>query len=362
MTNRFFVLLALLVLSGQVFALEIDERLTLRILNISDSKKTLLINRGTEDGLVEGNHAKFFVSAGVVARGVCVKVSPSRSVWSIYRLVNADFITKDTVMNLKAAAPVKISQDETRMVVQEDIPTQVNANDPASLGIPLAEGAQDLAPGTIEGTEQISREELAALRAMGPGNLRDRNLEVWFGLNFSSLSSRTDSGSSGSEFDGGDVQSQFTLGGEYYFKDERQWWARFSPFGFVTNQRKGALSFAGQESNESVTEFGGGLNWHPWDVPSVVNEFIPFFNFSLGFGNAVSNVTASNGDDIEARGSTFSRSIGGGLKFYTQRGFGARLVLDYYLRDDKLKEQNGNISWTRTNVGPRLWVGLGYRW
>lgn len=369
MMARSLIFLCFLVMSFQARALEIDERLTLRILKISDTRKTLLINRGTEDGLVEGNHAKFFVSAGVVARGVCIKVSPSRSVWSIYRLVNADFIVQDTVMNLKIAAPVKISQDETRMVVEEDVPVQVGNGDPATLGIPLADGANDLAPGMVEGVEQISREELAALRAMGSGNLRERNWELWLGLNFSSLSSKTDSGNAAAgEFTGGDVQSTFTLGGEYYFKDEREWWARFSPFGFVSNQRKGILSFSGGEQDDTVTEFGGGLNWHPWDVPSVVNEFIPFFTVSMALGNAVSRSENDSvaGSNRDARGSTFSRSIGAGFKFYTHRGFGARAVLDYYLRDDKLKEDGAtnttNLTWTRTNVGPRLWVGLSYRW
>jgi len=46
-----------------------------------------------------------------VARGVCVKVSPTRSVWSIYRLVNADFIVNDSVMTLKMTPPVKITKD-----------------------------------------------------------------------------------------------------------------------------------------------------------------------------------------------------------------------------------------------------------
>lgn len=356
----FFTLVAF---ASVAHALEVDERLTLRILKTSDTRKTLLINRGTEDGLVEGNHAKFFVSAGVVARGVCIKVSPSRSVWSIYRLVNADFIVQDTVLNLKIAPPVKITQDESRMVVEEDVPVQVDGN-PATLGIALADGANDLAPGVMVGNEQISREELAALRALGPGNLKDRNLELWLGLNFSSLSSSTDSDSAGTgDFDGGDVQSQFTLGGEYYFKDEREWWARFSPFGFVSNQRKGVLSFSGTEQGDTATEFGLGLNWHPWDVPSVINEFIPFFTVSLAMGNASSTVEDQGvGTDREARGSTFSRSLGVGMKFYTHKGFGARGVLDYYMRDDDLKEDNANISWTRTNVGPRLWVALSYRW
>ena len=81
----------------------------MRIVKVSQSKKTILINRGVEDGLIKGDHAKFFLTVGVVARGVVVKVSPTRSVWSIYRLVNADYITDDQVMKLKITAPVKIT-------------------------------------------------------------------------------------------------------------------------------------------------------------------------------------------------------------------------------------------------------------
>ena len=43
--------------------LEIDEKLTLRILDVSDTKRTILINRGLEDGLVVGDHAKLYLSA-----------------------------------------------------------------------------------------------------------------------------------------------------------------------------------------------------------------------------------------------------------------------------------------------------------
>lgn len=361
--------LLLLVISAGARALEVDERLTLRVLKTSDTRKTILINRGTEDGLVEGNHAKFFVSAGVVARGVCIKASPSRSVWSIYRLVNADFVLNDAVMNLKISPPVKITQDESKMVVEEDVPNTTGANpsnDPATLGIPLAEGAQDLPPGVAPGTEMVSREELAALRALGPGHIRDRDFEIWTALHFSALSSKSSSsgnGTGGGSYDGSETQTHFTLGGEIYSKQEREWWARFSTFGMVNFQRKGALSFQGNENDESVTEFGGGLNWHPWDVPSVINDFIPFFTASLAFGSAFSKIdTANSTTSREARGSTFSRALGVGFKFYTQQGFGARAILDYYMRDDKLKESEANITWNRSNVGPRLWVGLSYRW
>ncbi len=122
-------------------ALEVDEKLTIRLLKTSESKKTTMINRGTEDGLVEGDHAKFIVTAGIVARAVCIKVSPTRSVWSIYRLVNADFIANDSVMTLKITPAVKITKDETQAIVQEDTPSQVTG-DPSKLGIPLAQSPE----------------------------------------------------------------------------------------------------------------------------------------------------------------------------------------------------------------------------
>ncbi|MBC7714750.1 MAG: hypothetical protein H7177_15495, partial [Rhizobacter sp.] len=105
-----------------VSALEIDEKLTLRFLKVSATKKTVLINRGGEDGLVVGDHAKFFITAGVIARGVAEKVSPSRSVWSLYRVVDPQEITQDKVLNLKIATPVKITDDPSRSLKEEAIP------------------------------------------------------------------------------------------------------------------------------------------------------------------------------------------------------------------------------------------------
>ena len=134
-------LLLILIFPLQTFALEIDERLTLRIVKTSSTKKTLLINRGIEDGLVKGDHAKFFLSAGVVARGVIIKLSPTRSVWSIYRIVNKSFLKDEQVMKLKITPPVKITKDESRTLVGDD--SSISTKDPRDLGIPLAEGAED---------------------------------------------------------------------------------------------------------------------------------------------------------------------------------------------------------------------------
>ena len=124
MKSLYFILPAVFALNAvSAFALEIDEKLTLRFLKVSSTKKTVLINRGGEDGLVVGDHAKFFITAGVVARGVAEKVSPSRSVWSLYRIVDEAEITQDKVLNLKIASPVKITDDPSKSLKEEAIPS-----------------------------------------------------------------------------------------------------------------------------------------------------------------------------------------------------------------------------------------------
>jgi hypothetical protein len=360
--------LFVLVLSFQSFALEVDEKLTMRVLKLSETRKTMLVNRGTEDGLAEGDHAKFYVSAGVVARGVVVKVSPSRSVWSIYRLVNADFVVTDAVMSLKITPPVKVTQDETKMIVEEDVPTTVAVGDPNAVGIPLADGANDLPEGVDpNSTNATTRADLEALKMMGAGNIREKNVELWTALSISSLGAKTTSDQAGAtDFTGNDSRTQLALNGEYYFTDEKRWWSRFSPIIFINIQGRTSLAFQGSKQTEAMTEFGGGVNWHPWAMPSVVNDFIPFFSFNMAMGN-VSSIyepgdEAAGAPAEEAQGSTFGYSFGGGFKFYTAKGWGARAILDYYQRSDKLTDSNTDSTWTRIVSGPRLWVGLGYRW
>jgi hypothetical protein len=123
MKRLFMIFFLLLGSSAKTLrALEIDEKLTLRFLKVSTTKKTVLINRGAEDGLVVGDHAKFYISSGIIARGVVEKVSPSRSIWSMYRLVEPNDVTEGKVLNLKIASPVKITTDSTKSIKEEAIP------------------------------------------------------------------------------------------------------------------------------------------------------------------------------------------------------------------------------------------------
>lgn len=351
--------LALLPLAS--FALEVDEKLTVRIIRSSESRKTVMVNRGTEDGLVEGDHARFIVTAGIVARGMCVKISPTRSVWTLYRLVNADFIVNDAVMTMKITPPVKITKDETQSLVQEDVPTKA-ATDPATLGIPLAEGAQDIS------AEADLRDE-SDLREVEITTIVERNWEIIGTFNISGLSSNT-------KIDAGDSyrtsysSHHIGIGGEYYPQNERAWYSRFSLLANVNFMRNNSQSYSGESIQNDATEFGFGANWHPGSMPSSVLTFIPFFHLSFNFGSLRSSfeegsktsTAGSDSDGFETTGTSTGFAVGFGYKFYTSRGFGARAIVDYYARQEKYKEDDQRFQVDRSVAGPRFMVGLSYRW
>jgi len=356
---KYFILL-LLLLPSIAIALEVDEKLTVRVVKVSDSKKTLMINRGTEDGLVEGDHAKFIVTAGIVARGVCIKVSPTRSVWSVYRLVNADFITNDSVMSIKITPAVKITKDETQAIVQEDTPTAVTG-DPANLGIPLADGAQDLSAADSKTTNA----DLKALEENEiPASIVEKTKEVYGFLNVSGLTSNTKTDVGDQSFNNSQSFYHIGLGGELYAQKEREWYSHFSLVGEFSLMRENSQAHNGAAVTNELTEFGFGTNWHPTKLPSVANEFIPYLHFTFNIGTVKSTYTAgANAGEPEtsANGGTSGFSVGGGYKFYTFKGFGARMLFDYYMRTEKYKEDTGGEVFNKNVAGPRLMLAISYR-
>lgn len=349
-----------LIFTTQVLALEVDEKLTVRVLKTSESRKTILINRGTEDGLVEGDHARFIVTAGIVARAVLVKVAPTRSVWSVYRLVNADFIVNDAVMTIKITPAVKITKDDTQSLVQEDTPTKLPV-EPQALGIPLAEGAQDIVPGT-DTVDGISDGDLRGLEDV---TIVERNFEIFSFLNISGLTSSTKSDVGDRKFSNSQASHHIGLGGELYSRREREWYSRFSLLGAVSFIRTNAQSYNGFASTNDVTEFSFGTNWHPGKMPSATYEFIPYVHLSFNLGSVRSSASGGNGtsgDDESANGSTTGLSLGFGFKYYSREGFGARALVDYYVRNEKFQRDEDDLSFDRATAGPRLLLGLSYRW
>jgi hypothetical protein len=138
-------------------ALEEGETLTVRILDVSRSKRTILVNRGLEDGVVQDQHARFFLTGGVVARGVAAKVAQNRSVWSVYRIVYPDEIVVNNVLQMAVTRPLQTTDDPSRAIrhvpaVAGRLPRDMNE-------IPLADGSDGFNINRLEGRSSLSSQE-----------------------------------------------------------------------------------------------------------------------------------------------------------------------------------------------------------
>lgn len=351
-------MLVLFLLTINAFALEVDEKLTLRILKVSESGKTILINRGTEDGLVKGDHAKLFMTIGVVARAVMVKGSPTRSVWSVYRIVNADEIKQDKVLKLKITPAVKITKDESKTLVVDDKPSIVKG-DPRDLGIPLADGADDL-------DAELSKENISSGGEIEVAkvDLSNKTGEIFSTLFLGSFDSTTTPNDNGTAFSSSESMTAFNFGYELYFADQTQWYSRISLYGQISITNLSVMSFEGSNSTENSTEFGAGFNFYPFTRPNISNEFIWFGAFDAMTGSTTTQIIPGDNatkQQESLNGTVTSFAIGAGVKFYTDNAIGARMRLDYYIRGDEFAPDSSNTIWIKNKQGPRITMGFSYR-
>ena len=302
-------------------ALEIDEKLTLRFLNVSSSKKTVLINRGAEDGLVVGDHAKFFITSGVVARGVSEKVSPSRSVWSLYRIVDPTEITQDKVLNLKISTPVKITEDPTKSMKEEAIPggtesmdigdakalpesdagTEVAITDKDNdelkeLGgteneevTPKAQDKKSKTPAKKSKTKGVSvMEDLPVERSGGV-----HNWEAWGTLYFNSLSGTAENDVTSDSTSNVASSIDFSLGVEKYFLSSGSFLRELSLVGLI--HKRSVENGSNVKSTSDWFEYGLGANYHFYNSALQYNRLIGYGTATFGKGGATIKQKVVNG-------------------------------------------------------------------
>ena len=337
-------------------SLELDEKLTLRILDVSDTKRTILINRGLEDGLVVGDHAKFYLSTGVIARAVVVKASPSRSIWTIYRTIDSRPINKDKVMNLKISSKVKLTKDPTKAISPDESISVV------SKAIPLAEGADDIAKilAAAQGKELQNVQGATLAKNKGVFN---KTWETWGQVHFNGLSYSADVSDGSSE----GVHSVFGASGglERYFSGNFDLIKRISLFGLIHYHSLQTGNLNGDSIGVRGIEYGVGLNYHFNSNPMSYGAIIPFATFGFGIGSVeelTSTVTQNGEVEETVTGASGFFLMGIGAKYYLSNGFGMRLFLDYYTRNETYTFDDSDASEDKATAGPRLMVGLSYRW
>lgn len=392
--SLYFILPAVFAFNApNIHALEIDEKLTLRFLNVSASQKTVLINRGGEDGLVVGDHAKFFITAGVIARGVAEKVSPSRSVWSLYRIVDPTEIVKDKVLNLKIASPVKITEDPSKSLKEEPIP---GGTDSMSTEEAPAAGTTDTAEVVVSDDERDELKGLgfeedadvaspsAASKSKTPAKLiskkgsakqttvmedetptyatnNSKTWEVWGTMYVNSLSGTVDSESETAESTSASASTiDFSGGIEKYFVNYNNFLKEFSILGFL--HKKSVESGDTIKSKTDWLEYGVGINYHFYNSAAAVNRLVGYGAVTVGKGTATlesKTVTNGVGDESSVEGTNTFFSAGLGAKYILSNGFGIRGILDYYSSSESYEYETSTV--TRSLAGPRIQFGLSYR-
>ena len=364
--SKFLLLILSVFITTSAYALEIDEKLTMRIVKTSQSRKTILINRGVEDGLVKGDHAKFFLSVGVVARGVVVKLAPTRSVWSVYRLVNAEYLKDNQVMKLKITAPVKITKDDSKSLVVDDTPKNVMSSDPRDLGIPLADGANDLDEGMSLGDEGAGTQGEGGVSTtiLESASIREKVKEVYGTAFYSGLGAKAAPDNDSGEYTGEASVFLMNLGGEFYSKNEKKWQSRFSLVVQYSILNTSVLTYQGHSVTEKTSEYGGGFHWYPFTRPSRTFKLVPYARVIMMLGSVTSSYTPGDGGGASSSvgGSSVSYSFGGGAKYYLHNGFGARAEFELYSRGESLAADQNGTNWITTKSGPRMTMGFSYRW
>lgn len=338
--------------------LEVDEKLTIRILDTSASKKTVLINRGHEDGIVVDTHAKFFLTTGVFARGVARKVSPARSIWSIYRIVKPEHIVGQKVANIKISLPIKLTEDPAQGIVYE--------NRKYDIGEPV-----DVMDANKEGTE-VQMEDLEERKDLGAlmsensssdtlsiANYQKSPYQFELGalasFNFFSGTKTVGSTSTeiGSETDYGTSNLDFTLSGEKLFPSSNGFLRKIGLRGLFSYQSTSTDQDSVSTSTTN-TILGLGLSYYFSD-PFVVNKINYFLEGNLG------TVTAEidNGTNVDEGSGTFY-SVGFGAKYLFGKRFGALAKLEYYSNTNSFDfDVNGDIRTDEYSLsGPRILFGF----
>lgn len=387
MVKSLLIVASFLVVTA-VHALEIDEKLTIRFLKVSNTKKTVLINRGAEDGLVLGDHAKFFVTSGVIARGVVEKVSPSRSIWSLYRVVDPAEITDGKVLNLKIASPVKITEDPSKSLKDEVVPAGSDKMDMKDagkdegkdeapvlddsdkkelegLGIDESEKPtkKETPPAKKEKAKKSEQKEVSMEEVPVYNGSTAKNWEVWGTLYVNSLSGTVDNPNSNASNSTAATTStvDFSAGLEHYFLASDNFFKDVSIIGFV--HKRTVESGQDIKVTSDWFEFGGGVNYHFYNPTASLGRPIGFVTLNGGTGSAtLKDTVVSNGVSTETstKGTNMFIAGGVGAKYILSNGFGARALLDYYSSSESYT-YTGGVTVKRTLAGPRIQFGLSYR-
>jgi hypothetical protein len=311
-----------------VQALNIDESLYLKILNISASKKTIAINRGSGDGLNINDHASFVVDEGIVAKGVLARISQYASLWQIYTIHQGDFLSKDKILNLKIIPPVKLTIDSTKQLVQDDISTGFDPKDPNPGKITLVEGADDL------GSFDMLDEKRYQKKVGG-------NKDIFLLMNGNFTEKKNTSGETSASTS--TSNKNYSIGGRIGFELGSKKNTDFFSKMTISFFGQGAYSYQDTQSDwKYQNNYGGGLSV-ALNFPHITETNQIIFYTSAGGVYLMGGKMLIDESISSLR--SYGPLIGLGIKYYSSMGLGLKLGFEgYYLWNTEVLEDSTELK------------------
>ena len=115
------------------------------------------------------------------------------------------------------------------------------------------------------------------------------------------------------------------------------------------------------------TEFGGGANYHFYNSAASTNTLIGFggVNFGVGSGTISSSLYDSTTESTTTKNVKMTNSffsLGAGVKYILNNGFGIRALFDFYKTNQTLTNTTENDSISKSSLaGTRIHFGISYR-
>jgi hypothetical protein len=314
---------------------------------------------------------------------VSEKVSPSRSVWSLYRIIDTTEIVQDKVLNLKISTPVKITEDPSKSMKEEAIPggaesmsmddATVDSGNSGQEIIVTDEDQEELKglgvssedkPKVTKAPKKMENKTIAEMEdiPVAAGSSR-KNWEAWGTLYVNSLSGTIEN--EGSESTSTATSTvDFSAGVEKYFLNSTGFLKELSLVGFV--HKRTIENGSDVKTTSDWFEFGAGLNYHFYNSAAQTNTLIGFGTLTAGKGSGTLKLKVSTtavSDEVPREGTNTFVSFGVGGKYILNNGFGLRVVLDYYRSGESYQFQSNGVDTTteQTLSGPRIQFGMSYR-
>lgn len=175
-----FYLIFLVTLVSSAFALDVNDKVQATILKMYE-ENVIVMTRGLEDGIEQGDHVKLISPDGYAARAICIKAGLVSSYWKLYRIVNSDLVSKDIDYTLVAIQEKEVDPYYAGFKNQ-DLSSQLPDVDPKSPVQIYQKATTDL-PTTLEDDPAVVESQKTNTQ-----QFMDKNFDAeQFGRDFSSF-------------------------------------------------------------------------------------------------------------------------------------------------------------------------------